>query len=459
MSNRSCLALVIFLFTVSLAFSQGTDAQQSQFRERLAHVADSLIAVQHAYADTLILHGNQASGKALLLLGRCIDSLMQAGGDSLDAEGRISLRTTELGMRTTIGTLGFPARSSLRTLLHEFDRDLSALQGRRSDCDGCSRPADYSAALDSFASQSDTLAGVYGDSMATVVESWEDAIDDSVVAFTDSVLFRIRMLTTEYAERRESEPVSRLVACGTFQTHSSYRGRDDGIIESAFGGSLAYHHKTGIFAGGAIGWTSRPTPGPDDVSLEAGYEFDLSSSFDGSLTYTHYWYSDSSTKPQAVTNQSVEGMFTLDMDAVSFLGSLSYDFGGGSGGAEFTASLDVSKDIMVPGKTLGGTLMLSPTLSATWGDQDERLLQRRLIRLRKKVVINRSTKPSVVFGIMEYDVSLPARLHVGMFSVEPLVEYIVPADVLNAGKTLLNKDPSTSNPFVRVSLGVEMTVQ
>jgi hypothetical protein len=459
MSNRSCLALVLLLFPVSLAMSQGENPRRNPFRERLGHLADSVITMQHAYADTLIAHGNQATGKGLLLLGRCVDSLMKAAGDSIDAEGRIALRTTELGMRTTLGTIGFPARSSIHAILHSFDRDMSALQGRKSVCAGCTTPADFSAALELFASESDTLAGIYGDSMATVVEAWEDAIDDSVVAFSDSVLDQISTLTSEYAERRESESVSHLVVGGTFQTHSSYRGRDDGIVESTFGGTLTYHHRTGLFIGGGIGWTSRPTPGPDDGSLDAGYEFDLSSVLDGSLTYTHYWYSDSSTRPQAVTNQSVEGMFTLDLDAVSFLGTLSYDFGGGTGGAEFTATLDVSKDIMVPGKTLGGTLMFSPTLSATWGDQDERLLQRRLEKLKKKVVVVRSAKPALVFGIMAYEVSLPVRLHVGMFSFEPQFEYIIPAGVLNSGRTLLNKDPSTTDPYVSFSLGVEVTVQ
>jgi hypothetical protein len=53
----------------------------------------------------------------------------------------------------------------------------------------------------------------------------------------------------------------------------------------------------------------------------------------------------------------------------------------------------------------------------------------------------------------------PARLSPGIFSVEPAFEYIVPADVLDSGRTLLNKDPSTSVPFVSCSLTVMMTVE
>lgn len=459
MSNRSVHAPFLLLLAVSVAFAQGEDPRRTSFRENLRHTTDSLIAGGRSYADTLIRRGDAATANALALLGSCIDSLVKGGGDFLDGPGRYKLHFTELGMRTTLGVLGFPARLSVHSLLDSLEGELPALMGRRSGCDGCSTRADFDAARRRFEAEAGSLSGVYDDSMATVVEAWEGALDDSVVAFTDSVQHEIENLRSRYEEARDVQSLPRLVASGGIQTHASYRGRDNGVIESAFGPWLTYHNPTGLFVGGAIGWVSRPTPGPDDGSLTAGCEFDLSTVFDASVSYSHYWYSDSSTSPRAGTNQSIEGMFTLDLHAVSLLGSVSYDFGGGSGGAEFTTSLDVSGDIRVPELTLGGRLLLSPTLSATWGDQDERLLQRRLQRVKKKTVVVRSVKPAVIFGIMAYQFSLPARLHLGMFSVEPAFEYIIPADVLDSGRTLLNKDPSTSVPFVSCSLTVTMTVE
>jgi hypothetical protein len=459
MSNRYLHALFLLLFVVSVAFAQEENPHRTSFRENLRHTADSLTSAQRSYADTLFSRGNAATGNALALLGSCIDSLVKGGGDFLEGPGRDKLQFTELGMRTTLGVLGFPARLSVRSLLRSFERELPALTGKRSVCAGCSTPAEFNVARRTFAAEADSLRSVYADSMETIVGAWEDALDDSVVAFTDSVEHVIDDLRFRYAEARDARPRSRLVASGDFQTHTSYRGRDNGVIESAFGPSLTYHNPTGLFAGGAIGWVSRPTPGPDDGSLTAGYEFDLSTMFDGTVSYTHFWYSDSSTLPRAGTNQSVEGMFTLNLEAVSLLGSFSYDFGGGGGGAEFTTTLDVFRDIMVPGRTLGGELLLSPGFCATWGDQDERLLERRLQKLKKKTVVVRSVKPSVIFGIMAYEISFPAQLRLGMFSVEPAVEYIIPADVLDSGRTVLNKDPSTSVPFGSFSLTVTMTVE
>jgi hypothetical protein len=212
-----------------------------------------------------------------------------------------------------------------------------------------------------------------------------------------------------------------------------------------------------LYAEGSIGWVSHPTSGPDDESLTGGYEFTLSSILNGSVSYTHYWYSEGSTKPQAVTNQGVAGMMMLDIDLLSATLNISDDFGGG-GGSEITTSLDLSRDLPLSDHAFGGTLKITPTVSATWGDQNEKLRQRRILRARKKAVVRASGKPLDVFGIMSYELSLPASLQVGKFNVEPVIGYVLPVNVLN-GKTVLVKDPSTSDPFVTAGVTVSMTVR
>jgi hypothetical protein len=59
---------------------------------------------------------------------------------------------------------------------------------------------------------------------------------------------------------------------------------------------------------------------------------------------------------------------------------------------------------------------------------------------------------------MSYELSLPASLQVGKFNVEPVIGYVLPVNVLN-GKTVLVKDPSTSDPFVTAGVTVSMTVR
>jgi hypothetical protein len=459
MRIRHSVALPALLLFASIAFAQREDPLRTEFRKSLTLTMDSCVAAGRSSADSLMRTGDEASGKALALLDSLIGALVRGAGDSLDGRERNALHVTELGMRTSIGVLGYPARARVRSLLRSFERELPLLMGKRSVCEGCTRPSDFASARSLFRDEADSLSGVYADSIESAVRAWEEAIDDSVVAFTDSVQDEISTLTEAYAGRRAEERVSRLVAEGSFQTHANYRGRDNGFTESVFGPSLSYHHAIGLVLSGAIAWGSSPTPGPDDGSLGVGYEFDMSPAWDGSVTYTRYWYSAASTLPRSATNQSLEGITTLSLDALTLLGDLAYDFGGGSGGAEFTVSLDVGKDLLVPGKTLGGTLTISPTLGAVWGDQDERLLERRIQKVKKKSVIVRSVKPAVIFGIMAYDVSLPARLTIGNLSIEPLFEYVIPADVLDSGRSLLNKDPSTSVPYVSCTLTATMTIE
>ena len=456
MRIRYLVLLASSILPLSAASSQSADELRSALRKELRLKADSLVSDERKYADTLFSHGDVYTRTTDSTLRARTDSLLAVAGDSLDAPGRNSARLLALDMGRSLGVVGVPARTTVRLLLTTFEKELRALLASRSACEGCAAPAEFRSEQALFTEQADSLSGYYGDTMATAVEEWEGGLDERVSAFTDSVNEEIQSFVEEYAEYQK-EHSFRLDIEAAYEGHSSYRGRDNGVTESAFGPSATYHHKSGIYAEGAVGWVSHPTSGPDDESLTGGYEFTLSSILNGSVSYTHYWYSDSSTKPQAVTNQSVAGMMMLDIDLLSVTLNISDDFGGG-GGSEITTSLDLSRDLPVSDHAFGGTLKISPTATATWGDQNEKLRQRRIVRAKKKAVVRVSGKPLDIFGIMSYEISLPASLQIGNFSVDPLIGYVLPVNVLN-GKTVLVKDPSTSDPFVTAGLTVSMTVR
>jgi len=138
MRRRYSSIPVALLLLSSVAAAQVGDRLRTEFHESLRRAADSLVAAQRAYADTLFAHGDASTARAIVLLGSCVDSLVNNAGDSLDGPGRIAIRTTELGMRTTLGVMGFPARQAVRALLRSYEKELPALMGRRSVCAGCS---------------------------------------------------------------------------------------------------------------------------------------------------------------------------------------------------------------------------------------------------------------------------------------------------------------------------------
>lgn len=456
MPIRLLILMASLLLPLSAACSQGTDALRTAMQKSLRLNADSVALDERLYVDTLFIHGDIYTRAADSTLRARTDSLLKAAGDSLDAPERKSVRTLAIDMERSLGVAGVPALTTVRLLLTIFEKELNTLLGSTSACEGCATRADFQSEQDLFRGEADSLSGFFGDSMATAVEEWETELDERVSAFTDSISEVVRSLASDHAEYLKDHG-SRLDVEAAYESHSNYRGRDNGVSESSFGPSVTYHHKSGMYAEGSIGWVSLPTPGPDDESLTGGYEFTLSPLLNGSLSYTHYWYSASSTKPQAVTNQSVAGMMMLDLDLVSLTLNLSDDFGGGPG-SEITTSLDLSGDLPLSDHAFGGTLKISPTASATWGDQNEKLLQRRIVRAKKKAVVRVSGKPLDVFGIMSYELSLPAELQTGDLTIEPTVGYVLPVNVLN-GKTVLVKDPSTSDPFFTAGVTVTMTLR
>ena len=149
-------------------------------------------------------------------------------------------------------------------------------------------------------------------------------------------------------------------------------------------------------------------------------------------------------------------MLGLQTDIVGVEGTLLDDFTAG-GGSEISIELELSTDISVSDQLFGGTFRLTPTAAASWGQQSERLLQKRIVKAKKKEIVRVSGSPYDVFSIMSYGLSLPFDYEVGNVAIVPVIEWTLPVDVLNQ-KTVLVKDPSASNAFLSAGLTVSITV-
>ena len=124
MVTRRTLVLTLLAVTAYTAAARQADTRREAFGAALRARADTLVAAQHAYVDSLSAHGAIATTGALGTLQATIDSLVRASWDSLDGESRTTIRFTELGMRTTIGVMGYPVRGAIHDLLGAFDRQL-----------------------------------------------------------------------------------------------------------------------------------------------------------------------------------------------------------------------------------------------------------------------------------------------------------------------------------------------
>ncbi len=436
------------------ANAQNLDTLDRAFRARVQLLTDSLVGDQRKYVETLLAHGDEYFHTSAWALRRHLDSLLVASHDSLDITRANAMRLFNRDQEQSMRLVGLPARTKVDALFAQFEQSLRAFSTTGATCTTCRSPADYDTASSAFEARADSLAGFFGDSMATIVEGWESAIDDTSTGLAEALDDSLQSLKDDYTSYLKDH-ATRFEIDAAYESHAAYRGRDNGVSEGSFGPTATYHHSSGLYLAGSLGWITQTLSAPDVSSLSAGYEFTASPLLQGSVSYTHFWYSSSSPLPQAVTDQEVSGTLALAPEPWSIDGTLLDDFNA-NGGSEITIDLGVALNVVVSESAFGGTLELSPTAGATWGQQSERLLQKRIVRAKKKEVVRVSGSPYDVFSIMSYSLSLPIELQVGNVAIVPDLEWTLPVDVLNQ-KTVLVKDPSSSSAFLSGGITVSMT--
>lgn len=451
--------VVVLLASVLLvwypASSQNRDTLEAAFQNALRRAADSLLAEQKAYVGTLFSSGDSYFLGAAWALRSRLDSTLAANRDSLDVTRANNIRLLNREQERTMSVLGQPERARIRVLFAAFESNLRSLLAASDHCPTCKDAEDFGDAESAFRESADSISGIFGDSMATIVDSWETVIDDTSSAFSGNLDDTLQTLKEDYADYVKNH-ATRLEFDAGYESQATYRGRDNGVSEASFGPTVTYHHKSGLFLAGSLGWVSQSTSAPDVSGLTAGYEFTASTLWEGSVSYTRYWYSASSPLPQAVTDQEVSGTLGMTLDPLGIEGTLLDDFTAG-GGSEITIGLEVSTDFVLSEHAFGGVLTLDPAATATWGQQSERLLQKRIARAKKREIVRVSGTPYDVFGIMAYGLSLPIDLEIGDLAIVPVLEWTLPVDVLNQ-KTVLVKDPSSSSSYFSGGLSLSMTL-
>jgi hypothetical protein len=101
----------------------------------------------------------------------------------------------------------------------------------------------------------------------------------------------------------------------SYLSNSVYNGRKDSLTTPYITPNLGYYDKSGFYANTSLSYLSSTTEKRIDLfTLEAGYDFDITSQFSGSVYADKYFYNKSSTN--------------IKSDISGILGSsFSYDFG------------------------------------------------------------------------------------------------------------------------------------
>ncbi|MCX6132292.1 MAG: hypothetical protein NTU47_00650 [Ignavibacteriales bacterium] len=278
------------------------------------------------------------------------------------------------------------------------------------------------------------------DLLTDALEAARDSIRDYRNALIDNRLSGIEMW--RYG-------TSRLVFSSAFANHSSYRGRDNGLLQQSIAPSVAYRHSSGLTVQASSYFVNDAGSRWDNFQLTGGYEFRLSEVVGGSLSYAHFWFNDSSKTELSVFTDNAQGGLSFDWPAVSIAALGSMNFGTAS---EFTLITSVSHNFEIP-LSLYNRITMSPSFSWVLGQQNSELTTLLTTKAKgKKVgsVTNTQTKSTSTFSVLDYEVSLPASIELGSVTLAPSATYIIPLNVVDA---------STRKSFINLELSISLTIR
>lgn len=436
-----------------LTSNEGDDV--AQLRKDLAKstqlVVDTTFTGLQRHVVTIAGSISKAVSDAKKQIAALTDILIRSAQDSLDASRQDSLRFLGKSLELQFASHESSMRSYLDARSSNVMEVLRSAKGRFSICTDCEERSSFDERLADFKDLADSLVSGFHDTTVETAEERRDLLADALDAARDSLLD----VRDDLVDHRLSDidawryEVSRLVLSSAFASHNAYRGRDNGLLQQSYAPSVMYRHSSGMSIQGSTYWMKDEGNRWDNFQLTGGYEFRFSEVVGGSLSYTHFWFNDSSKSELSVFTDNAQGGFTFDWPVLSVgaLGSIS--FGTAS---EFTLTTSISHSFEIP-LTLYNRVTVSPSFSWVLGQQNSELtslLTTKAKGRRAGVITSAQTKSTITFSILDYELSIPATIELGPVTIAPSATYIIPFNVLDA---------STRKSFINLELGIFLTIR
>jgi hypothetical protein len=134
------------------------------------------------------------------------------------------------------------------------------------------------------------------------------------LVFVFITLFSTTHLLSQSDSTKAKKELSYFKASLGFLSNSIYNGRKDSLATPYITPTIGYYHKSGLYANASMSYLASSNESRVDLyTLEAGYEFNVTSQFTGSVYASKEFYNSSSTNIQS----AIKGYAGT---------SLSYDF-------------------------------------------------------------------------------------------------------------------------------------
>jgi hypothetical protein len=427
---------------------------QKDYEESLKIITDSTAQNNKLNQDTLFLQMDTSYREMVKEYYLFRDSVYSAYLKSLNIYRKDSVVTLAEDLKSSFDNFYKQKLDSLNKSYSAFVNFLNIQFESNINCSDCKEKSDFDDKLDDYRDLMDSLSGIFQDESSALADTLSYFCDDSLQGCKDSLLSSAQDLVDNQKEERGLSPditqnrnepiesVSELNLDVTYDSHESYRGRDNGFNQYSIVPSLQYIHKSGLGAFIDLTYLSKAYNKLDGIDVGISYQTDISDAFSLDFSYTHFWFSDSSNQSRASLNNNIEGILTLNSKHLNSSITIDMDFGNST--KEINTLLYGGLPLILSEHVLKGSITFEPGLTLIYGEQNSSLVQRR--RLKRGVIL-KVNKTKSTFGIMDYELGFPLTLETNHLILKPVFYLIIPVNVL---------DLSTKNNFGDFSL--EITV-
>ena len=447
------ICIIILSFLSINGFAQTKSELQNFYKNKISIITDSAIEYNKVCCDSVYSDVEADKNEFVRDFNHYRDSILLSYHDSLNVLRKDSVKIAAGNIKNTFDLYYNSLVDTLKSSLNNFIHSLNNQKENNKNCLNCKDKQDFNDGLDDFRDLMDSLSDNFQEKFALIADTIYSMAGDSLESCKDSLLDYTQDLVDNQSDENETmgktivsgkvfiEPSNELDVGVVFDSHYSYRGRDNGIKQFAVAPSVQYQHISGFGVFIDLEFLNKSKSNPDGVDGGISWLFNISESFNIQLLYTHFLFTDSSKEERAALNNNIESVFSLETKYFNSNITLDLDFGGGvrEAGISFYGGFPVQ----LSKKFLKGTLTFEPNLTIVIGEQNFGLaLQRRLRQMGINIKKSAST-----FGIMDYEIGIPLTLETKHLIVKPVYYIIIPVNVL---------DLSTKKPFGDFSL--ELTV-
>ena len=421
------------------------------FSLSVQHFADSALNTAQLHSDSLKSIATLTAIRVTSRLDALADSLITSARDSLDVTRKDTLRFVTTSFRRQVMAYGDTSKRAVGASFDYFLNELTKGKKAYLVCDSCESVRDFIDRLDEFRDFVDNLHESYHDTTSSLMDDQRDTFQDRYENARDSLgdlrdhLIDNRLDEIDY----QRYFATRFDVSTDYSNHMNYRGRDNGVSQQLLAPSLSFHHSSGLGIALSAALVDQSSNQLDNIALTASYEFFLGSIFVVDLSYNHFWFSDSSKSEKSVFNNAVDASLTLNLPVLTL--GLDGNLAMGSA-SEFTVAASASHSFEIP-LTLYDKISIEPALTAVIGEQNSALTTLRAIKgpKGKKVIGTQTlTQTNNMFGILDYEVSIPVTIEWGRVTMAPQLTYIALVNVV---------DLSTRDPFVSFDLTVSVAIR